>query len=488
MDLRGIERVLNTRQPKILVIHALTEDSRLTNVQFTTSFGRHATGCDVTYVNGLGIAFNTLLDEKFELGIVTYELLALRSLPFWKSLERKMLPLLSNCESVVLLPQDDYTFSSRLDDFAIKCNADAIYSPLTRDLAQIYPKSLSQGISFHEAFTGYIESDFLQTCKEFTLPFESRTVDLGQRVRNLSPQFGKEASKKGKLAEDFAEIAIKNEFAVDVSSRDEDVFSGDEWLKFLGNCRFTVSRKGGASIADPHGKLAARIYNFKAKNREATNSQLESLINENEIKRGDFSAISPRLFEAAAMHVCQILEEDFYVDGMTPWVHYLPIKLDMSNASQILDAMTRSEKVKEISDNAYELLIASGKYTYRQFVNRLLMNQLNVSLDSFSKNPILRDADQPYADRSVNGRMTSSWMQSYARRSRIRGKRRKCLNQLQLRGTVVSLDKGDLDFEILNDEELQTVIMWLSKKSKRGALVESYTWPWRSASYFNSFQ
>ena len=470
---------------KVLVIHALTEKSRLTTIQYVKSFGLHAAGCEVTYVNAMGINIDTLLEEEFDLGIATYELLALRTVPFWPHLEKRITSLLSRCQSRVLLPQDDYTHTSRLDKLAVMANVNSIYTPLTKDLDQLYPRAISSGVSIHEALTGYIEDSSLKVMSTFTLPMSKRKIDVGQRVRHLSPQFGLEASRKGFLAENFANRAIEAGFHVDVSSRAEDTFVGVSWLHFLANCRFTISRKGGASIADPDGKLAERIYNKSAWHKDISDSSIQKLIKENEIRRGDFSAISPRLFEAAAMRVCQILEEDDYLGILKPWEHYIPIAADFSNIQEVFSAMKDENLVNTVVENAYDILIASGTYSYQTFVKGLISREVVNSITSRELQAIAIDLDSSICDNQKNSEQWQKWCKSYARSAFLSGHiddALRCISE----GKILMLD----DQEIFNDEisldhllELQN---WLKNISVKRPFLESYTWGWRSTTYFNT--
>jgi hypothetical protein len=92
---------------------------------------------------------------------------------------------------------------------------------------------------------------------------------------------------------------------------------------------------------------------------------------------GDFSAISPRLFEAAALGVCQILEEDDYLEGaLVPWVHYVPLKSDFSNIQEIAEFMRCGEEVEVMVNNAKKALIDSGTFSYHSFVQEVLSEEL----------------------------------------------------------------------------------------------------------------
>lgn len=357
---------------RVLVIHGLRFDSRLTTYQHTLCFARHLQGCEVTYVSGFGLVNHQALEQSFDVVVITYELVALRNTPFWKYIAERIAPLLRRGKIRVVMPQDDYSSCAILDDFIVKNEIQYVFSPLTKDLQMLYPQSLSVGVQFHEAFTGYWESSTALPFIEYRTPFKMRSRDLGQRVRHLPPQLGAHAQKKGELAIQFADKAEKQGFKCDVSTRDKDVLIGIEWWKFLGDIRFTVGRLGGASVADPYGRLASKVNQLQLRRPSITYDQIARKLKTEQLPQGDFSAISPRLFECAAMGVCQILELDEYFDGFEPWAHYIPLESNLSNFLQVVDAMRDLDQCEEIALRAEEHLILSNRYTYDVFVTHLV--------------------------------------------------------------------------------------------------------------------
>src|SRR4029077_6259139 len=73
-------------------------------------------------------------------------------------------------------------------------------------------------------------------------------------------------------------------------------------------------------------------------------------------------------FEAAAFRVCQILFEGKYSGILQPMVHYIPLKKDFSNFVDVIRLFSDASVRRELTDNAYRDLIASGKYSYQKFI------------------------------------------------------------------------------------------------------------------------
>lgn len=378
---------------KVLVLHALRSDSRLTTIEHALCFGRHLDGCEVTYLNAFGRIPTGFERTRFDVVVLTYEMVAQRAMPFWDALVYRLKPIIAAARTRVVMPQDDYSHAAFLDELVVNNDVQLVFSPVTRDLDMLYPHSIARGVQFHEAFTGYWESGTRLPLDTFRRPFKERSIDLGQRVRFLPPNFGPKAQRKGQIAIEFSDLAQKAGFRCDVSTRDSDVLVGDAWWRFLGDMRFTVGRLSGASIADPVGKLQAKVTQLELRKPAITHKEIAERLKIDRIEQGDFSAVSPRLFECAAMGVCQVLEEAHYVDGFEPWRDYIPLAPDLSNTAEVLEAMRDWDRCEEIAASAENVLIRSGRHSYRQFVKRFMDVCTGHDIDAGGK-PVVIDVDE----------------------------------------------------------------------------------------------
>jgi len=81
--------------------------------------------------------------------------------------------------------------------------------------------------------------------------------------------------------------------------------------------------------------------------------------------------LTPRHFEACITRTCQILLEGSYNGVFQPWRHYIPLKNDYSNLDEVFEALADDNLVDRIADQAYEDIVASGKWSYRTFVREV---------------------------------------------------------------------------------------------------------------------
>jgi hypothetical protein len=272
----------------------------------------------------------------------------------------------------IALPQDDYDNSETLSKWLLDWNVNVVFTPCYDYRETIYPSLISK-IDFHKSLTGYIDEKDIDILSRYALPFEERTIDIGFRARTLPAYIGRLGQIKSNLSKNFLD-SIKNidiKMNIDVSNRDEDTIMGEDWLKFLGNCRFTLGSESGSSMLDPYGHIREKISNYLRLHSNANFEQVEAACFPCEDKY-KFSAVSPRVFEAAIAKSCQILIEGTYLDVLKPQEHYISLKPDFSNIKEVIGKMQDTENVKRMIDNCYKVLIESEEFHYKTFAKQIL--------------------------------------------------------------------------------------------------------------------
>ena len=448
----------------IKILHALLNQSRRTTVEHAVCFARHQQNNEIEFCN----AFGPQNYEICDLLIVTYDLLALRNTPYWTYLRKIVLKHAGKASKVAYFPQDDYSSCFVLDNLYVMTPNCVVYSPIVNDLEVLYPKSLKKGIRFVEALTGYVDNQMGSLAEKYAKKFSLRKIDVGQRVRYLPPQFGKEAQLKGKIAIDFARLAAEEGFVCDVSTDPSKVLLGEKWHEFLGQTKFTVGGLGGASIADPRGLLADRVRRRTFRNSEMDMDELNRVFKERGGRRGDFGAISPRIFEAAALGVCQILFEANYVGTLEPWKHYIPLDKDLSNAIEVLRFMEDVDRCAEIAEQCKAALITSGLFSYEKFVSDFWARELDDN-DTKTVKPSLKDSIGVMLPLFSNGRERQTRGAEYVRQEFVNGKK----NQH---------DKfsSNIIEQSFFFEEVKALNFWLDGIRSREIILESLFISWAS--------
>jgi hypothetical protein len=275
---------------------------------------------------------------EFDLIFLDVTFLASRWLP--KKLFMKLkadFDFIKDSNSVkIAFPQDEYDHSEILDDWMVDWDIDIVYSVISENWNILYPKFHKIGC-IKLGYTGYIESSLIDFPRK---PFDLRTIDLGYRARELSPYFGRIGKIKSSIARDIlGKVSHIGELNVDIAVGDKAAFHGVAWLEFINNSKFTLGSNSGSSLLDPKGEIQNKVKQFLIKNPTANFDEVEKHCFPGEDGIWEFTAISPRIIEAALLDSCQVLVEGKYSRLLEPWKNYIPIKADASNWGEVYRAM-----------------------------------------------------------------------------------------------------------------------------------------------------
>jgi len=172
-------------RPTVLVIHALRPTSRQTTIDHLLAFREHLPHADVQYLH-----FSQPLPKEIadgiapDLLIVNYDYLNYRFSPLWPYIKNRHRDIAYRAGSVVAIPQDDFWAHRLLDNWCMSWDVDRVLTPIDNDLDILYPRTIEKA-EFKTVLTGYAP-----TKTPITPPLAERPIDLGQRVRMMSPHLG----------------------------------------------------------------------------------------------------------------------------------------------------------------------------------------------------------------------------------------------------------------------------------------------------------
>ena len=127
---------------------------------------------------------------------------------------------------------------------------------------------------------------------------------------------------------------------------------------------------------DPDGTLFDRVYEYGLEYPHASFEEIERACFPGLDGKYVFSAVSPRLFEAAMLQCCQILVEAPYLGVLKPDEHYILVKADLSNVSDAVDQMRDVEGAMRRIKACYETLIDAPQFRYTRLV-QLVMRHID---------------------------------------------------------------------------------------------------------------
>lgn len=303
--------------------------------------------------------------------------------------------------------QDEYRFVDATIKRICDVGFDIIFTCVPENaMEQVYPAAKLPGVERVNVLTGYVPEALLHYQP---LKLEKRRVDVSYRGRRYPAWHGRLGLEKWMIAKRFSADAKRFGLKCDISYRESNRLYGAAWVDLLQRSKAVLGVESGASVFDFTGEISAKVETIqmllgdKAKYEGLRRDYFADL--EDSIP---LAQISPRIFEAIALRTLCILYEGEYSGVLKPWRHYVPLKKDHSNMTEVVDVLRDPHKMAEIIANAYAEVALNPEYSYRSFVERVdsfLQRRFDVSMIKQS----VYEADQ-HADDSEE-MLTASMLQ-----------------------------------------------------------------------------
>ena len=277
----------------------------------------------------------------------------------------------------VALPQDEFLNMDLVCDFINEFDIDHVFSVAPEsEWPVIYRTVDTQKVKFHRVLTGYLDDGAIGKVERLARGVPERSIDIGYRTHRIEFWLGRHGLKKETIADVFQDRAPQKGLVTDISNRIEDTIPGDDWYRFLLRCKYQIGIEGGASILDWDGTYRKRTNEYLAHHPNATLEEVERACFPGVDGSLRLFALSPRHLEACLAKTCQVLVEGYYDGVLAPGKHYIELKRDFSNIDEVLDIILKDELREEITIRAWQDIVESGKYSYRQFVEYILQTTL----------------------------------------------------------------------------------------------------------------
>ncbi|MBK9283214.1 MAG: hypothetical protein IPM51_02735 [Sphingobacteriaceae bacterium] len=291
-------------------------------------------------------------------------------------------PIFGSKAVKIVMPQDEYKNSEDICWFINEYNIDCLFSVSPQsEWPILYPTVDRKKVRFYQVLTGYLDDDSVKKLNSLSNSV-TRNIDIGYRARNLPPWLGKHGYAKTEIAGIIKNAANKFNLKVDISIDPKDTFLGDEWYKFMLSCKYFIGVEGGATVHDPKGDIWKKGETYISKYPNASFEEVEKECFPNEDGKLKLIAISPRHLEACATKTCQILIESTFNGILKANLHYIPLKEDYSNVNEVMQLVKDDNKRKEITERAYNDIVLSEKWSYKQAVKDLINDAIGVDVSS----------------------------------------------------------------------------------------------------------
>ena len=292
--------------------------------------------------------------------------------PTFRRVRSKLAPIRRLRCMKVAQPQDEFIYTDALVEFIRDFQIDHVLACAPdAEWRTIYGSLLDGPTTFQHVLTGYLDPSTVEriALMESGAP---RQTDVGYRASRPSASLGRHAQLKPRIGEVFAEAGAGAGLRADISMREQDTLHGDDWYRFLLDCRWTIGVEGGASLLDHDGSLRAHTRAFVEQHPNASFEEVEAACFPGLDGGLKLFAISPRHLEACATRTAQALVRGAFNGILKAGVHYLPVESDFSNLDEVLRDMSNEEIRARLTERAYADVVGSDRFTYPTFVRELL--------------------------------------------------------------------------------------------------------------------
>jgi hypothetical protein len=267
------------------------------------------------------------------------------------------------------MPQDEFLRSGDLSAFIADAGVDVVFSVSpASEWPKIYAGVDHERVRFEPTLTGYLDERTMTRIGEILDESPKRSNDVFYRAGAERPYLGRHGMLKTEIAEAGRTEAQARGLRADISVSPGDALFGDDWFRALAASRWTLGVEGGASILDDDGALRAATERYVAEHPDASFDEIEQACFPGRDGELSLFAVSPRHLEACATRTGQILVEGGYSGVLEPGRHYLPVRPDLSNLGDVLEEARDESRRLELTEAAHRDVVASGRYTYRGFV------------------------------------------------------------------------------------------------------------------------
>lgn len=264
--------------------------------------------------------------------------------------------------------QDEYRMVDRVHEVLRFLGIDVLFTCVpTPEIEKVYPAAKLPGITKINNLTGYVPDALL---RRRVSALAERPIDVGYRTRQPPFWLGALGREKWQIAERFTREASESGLRLDISYDEADRLYGEKWIEFIASCKAMLGVESGASVFDFTGEIQRQVEAYVADHPQASFEEVQAkflLPHEGRIR---LNQISPRCFEAAALRTAMVLFEGEYSGVLEPGRHYIPLKKDFSNFTEVLAALRDTAGLQRMVDRTFTEVACNPAYAYTTFVAR----------------------------------------------------------------------------------------------------------------------
>jgi hypothetical protein len=267
----------------------------------------------------------------------------------------------------VLFIQDEYEGTEIARAWMDRLKFHIVYTCVPQNsLDLVYPSYRFPATEFLPTLTGYVPEN--PKLERYAKPLGERELLIAYRGRKLPAVYGALGFEKFRIGVEMKIYAGMRGLPVDIEVDDAKRIYGSAWYEFLGSARSTLGTESGANVFDFDGSLKKDISRLQASDPDITFEEISAKLLASHEGRVRMNQISPKVFEAIRLRTALVLFEGSYSGVVQPNLHYIPLKKDFSNIDEVLTKIQDDQFVHDLTEQAYNDIVASGNFSYRTFV------------------------------------------------------------------------------------------------------------------------
>lgn len=272
-----------------------------------------------------------------------------------------------------LFLQDEYQKVNLVQDYMYDLGFNLLFTLVSpSQVEKAYPDERLKSLKKITVLTGYVQ-DYM---KEIAGPdIATRPIDVSYRGRRCEYWLGSLAHEKEWIATEFIKQVKHKSLRLDISNEEQDRVYGKDWIKLLQQSKAVLGTESGASIWDFDDSIRKKTNRFLAAHKAVEFDAVYEEVLKPFDGKITYSAISPRIFEAAATKTPMIMFPGDYSGICKAGIHFIELQKDFSNLNEVLEKLKDNNFLQELAENAYQDLIENEQYSQHYF-SELIANQL----------------------------------------------------------------------------------------------------------------
>ena len=303
--------------------------------------------------------------EQFDLIVIHYSI----RLSVEKHLSPHYAEQLAACSRPkILFIQDEYDCTATARKWIRQLKIDVVYTCVPEEyLEQVYPRDELPGVRFVHNLTGYVSESLAR--RVTPVPIGNRQWVIGYRGRPLGYWYGDLGREKLEIGRRMKQQCQARGIPANIEWREEDRIYGTCWYTFVASCRAMLGTESGSNVFDEDGSIRRNIEQALKETPDLSYEEAHRRFVADHEGKVVMNQVSPKVFEAIAHRTALVLFEGTYSGVVQPHLHFIPLKKDFSNVDEVLAKVQDDEYVRQMTERAYQDVIASGRYSYAAFIS-----------------------------------------------------------------------------------------------------------------------